>query len=29
MIKEIEDKNDALKITGSEIIDLRKQIKML
>ena len=29
MIKEIDDKTDALKITGTEIVDLRRQIKLL
>ncbi len=29
MIKEVDDKTQSLKLTGAEIIDLRRQIKML
>ena len=29
MIKEVDDKTQALKLTGAEIVDLRRQIKML
>lgn len=29
MMKEVDDKNESLKLTGAEIIELRKQIKLL
>lgn len=29
MIKEVDDKTQSLKLTGAEIVDLRRQIKML
>lgn len=29
MIKELDDKGESLKITASEIVDLRRQIKLL
>jgi len=29
MIKEIDDKTESLKVTAAEIIDLRRQIKLL
>lgn len=29
MMKEVDEKSDSLKLTGAEILDLRKQIKLL
>ena len=29
MIREVDDKSESLKLTGAEIVDLRRQIKML
>lgn len=29
MMKEIDDKTESLKVTGTEIVDLRRQVKLL